>query len=173
MSLRQEMRVIPKFVLAVAILAYLGVFIGLITIAIPQFPDTSNLPRAGMVALGLAAASIPAIYLLLLGYVYGDAKRRGMRSVMWTLLAIFVPYALGFILYFIFRDPLPVFCPHCGASVKSTFVFCPRCAAALRPTCQQCGGVLERGWAHCPHCGSATPSGQAVVRTAPPAPGTV
>ncbi len=170
MSLRQELRVIPKFVWAIAILVYVGILIGMITIAIPQFPDTANLPKAGMIALGLVAATIPAIYILLLGYVYGDAKRRGMRYVMWTLLAIFVPSALGFILYFIFRDPLPIFCPGCGASVKSTFVFCPRCAVTLRPTCPQCGNALEPSWAHCPHCGAASPSGKAVVPAASPAP---
>jgi Double zinc ribbon len=172
MSLRQEMRVIPKFAWAIAILAYFGVLIGLIAIAIPQFPDTANLPRAGMVALGLAAATIPATYLLLLGYVYGDAKRRGMRYVIWTLLSIFVPYALGFILYFIFRDPLPLVCPRCGAAAKSTFAFCPRCATALRPTCPQCGRAVEQTWVHCPQCGAATPArGQAIVPAAPPAAG--
>ncbi len=46
------------------------------------------------------------VLVLLIGYVYADAKRRGMRYVMWTLLAIFIPNAIGIILYFVMRDPL-------------------------------------------------------------------
>ena len=36
---------------------------------------------------------ILAGYTLLIGYIYGDARRRGMRYVMWTLLAIFLSMA--------------------------------------------------------------------------------
>jgi hypothetical protein len=158
MSLQKEIRIIPKFAWAIAVLAYLGVSVGLIVVAIPEYPNTSNLPQAGKIALGLLAGIIPAVYILLLGYIYGDAKRRGMRYIVWTLLAIFVPNAIGIILYFVLRDPMPVFCSNCGVAVKSTFTFCPRCAKALRPTCLQCGHALERTWSHCPNCGAATPT---------------
>jgi Double zinc ribbon len=157
MSLQKEIGIIPKFAWAIAIVACLGVSVGLILIAIPQYPDTSNLPQAGKTALGLVAGTIPAIYILLLGYIYGDAKRRGMRYIVWTLLAVFVPNAIGIILYFVLRDPMPVFCSRCGVAVKSTFTFCPQCAKALRPTCLQCGHALERTWSHCPNCGAASP----------------
>ena len=49
---------------------------------------------------------ILAGYTLLIGYIYGDARRRGMRYVMWTLLAIFLFNGIGIILYFILREPL-------------------------------------------------------------------
>ena len=71
----------------------------------------------------------------LLGYVYGDARRRGMRYVMWTLLAFFIPNGIGVILYFILRDPMPTYCSKCGASAKAAHAFCPR----LR--CQHIAGV--------------------------------
>ena len=158
MSLQTEIGTIPKFAWAIAVLAYLGASVGLIFFAIPEYPNTSNLPQAGKIVLGLLAAIIPAVYILLLGYIYGDAKRRGMRYIVWTLLAIFVPNAIGIILYFVLRDPMPVFCSNCGVAVKSTFTFCPRCAKALRPTCLQCGHALERTWSHCPNCGAATPT---------------
>jgi len=152
---KNNLSIIPKPIWAIAILAYLGVFIGLITIAIPQFPKTSDVPRGGQIALGLFAAAIPAVYILLLGYIYGDAKRRGMRQWLWVLLAIFIPNAIGIILYFVLRDPMPFYCSKCGASIKSAYTFCPNCAASLRPSCTQCGRAIERGWAHCPHCGAA------------------
>lgn len=169
MSLQNEMRVIPPLAKVLAVLAYIGIAIGLITIAIPQSTHTSNLPGAGMVALGLLGAAIPAIYILLMGYIYGDARRRRMRHIVWTLLAIFIPNLIGVILYFILRDPLPVFCPRCGASVKSAFTFCPQCATALRPVCAQCGRAVEWNWAHCPSCGAATSAAKQPVAPVPPA----
>jgi hypothetical protein len=66
MSLRNEVRVIPALTWLLAVLAYIGIAIGLIAIAIPQSRDTSNLPEPGKVALGLFAAAIPAIYILCL-----------------------------------------------------------------------------------------------------------
>ena len=77
---RTNRSIIPLPVWVIAILVYLGIFIGLISIAIPQFPKTTGLPRGGQIALGLFAAAIPALYILLLGYIYRDAQRRGMRQ---------------------------------------------------------------------------------------------
>jgi hypothetical protein len=85
------------------------------------------------------------------------AKRRGMRHVMWTLLAIFIPDAIGIILYFILRDAMPVTCPSCGTSVLSKFTFCPNCGTSVKPTCPHCGKAVELAWTHCAHCGSTLP----------------
>jgi predicted amidophosphoribosyltransferase len=95
---------------------------------------------------------------LLAGYVYGDAKRRAMRYVMWTLLAIFIPDGIGIILYFILRSATPKPCPGCSQDVPSGFVFCPHCGTALQATCPNCGRGVERGWANCPHCGTKLPT---------------
>src|SRR5260370_39511991 len=73
------------------------------------------------VVVPLAAAG----YTLLVGYVYGDARRRGMRYVMWTLLAIFLTNGIGIILYFILREPLLAYCSRCGAGVQPSHAFCP------------------------------------------------
>jgi RNA polymerase sigma factor (sigma-70 family) len=98
-----------------------------------------------------------AVWVLLVGYVNGDAKRRGMRRVMWTLLAIFVPNALGIILYFLLRDPLPSACPGCGNMVAGSFAFCPHCGIVLTPACPNCRRSVERTWANCAHCGTKLP----------------
>lgn len=100
---------------------------------------------------------LPAL-ILLIGYVYADAKRRGMRYVMWTWLAALVPDLIGVILYFILRDPMPKPCPRCDTLVKATFVFCPNCGTAMQPTCPQCGKAVDPRWTHCPHCGANLPS---------------
>ena len=93
-------------------------------------------------------------YTLLIGYVNGDARRRGMRYVMWTLLAIFLANGIGIILYFILRDPLLVYCSRCGAGVLPTHAFCPRCGASVQPACKGCHRTVQTGWTHCAWCGS-------------------
>jgi hypothetical protein len=93
------------------------------------------------------------LYALVVAYIHGDAKRRGMRHVLWTLLAIFIPNGIGIILYFIFREPRMIGCPKCGAHAKQTFAFCPGCGAALQPACPACRKAVEPGWANCPYCG--------------------
>jgi hypothetical protein len=101
-------------------------------------------------------------YTLLIGYVYGDARRRGMRYVMWTLLAIFLTNGIGIILYFILREPLPAYCSRCGSGVKQGFAYCPRCGANVLPACPACHRVVQPGWSHCAWCGAnfGTPAPQ-------------
>jgi RNA polymerase subunit RPABC4/transcription elongation factor Spt4 len=93
-------------------------------------------------------------YTLLVGYVYGDARRRGMRYVMWTLLAIFLANGIGIILYFILREPLLVYCPRCGAGVQPSHAFCPRCGSGVQPACRACHRTVQTGWTHCAWCGT-------------------
>jgi RNA polymerase subunit RPABC4/transcription elongation factor Spt4 len=93
-------------------------------------------------------------YALLVGYVYGDARRRGMRYVMWTLLAIFLGNGIGVILYFILREPLLVYCPRCGAGVQPSHAFCPRCGGGVQPACRACHRTVQTGWTHCAWCGT-------------------
>jgi hypothetical protein len=92
-------------------------------------------------------------YVLLVGYVYGDAKRRGMRYVMWTLLAIFIPNAIGIVLYFVLRDPLPSPCQTCGRSVPAGFAYCPKCGTLIKRVCDGCGRAVETDWMNCAYCG--------------------
>ena len=47
-----------------------------------------------------------AAYLLLIGYVNQDAKRRDMGQVLWTLLVILIPNGIGFLAYFLLRKPI-------------------------------------------------------------------
>src|SRR5580658_3125132 len=58
------------------------------------------LAAMGCTAVGVFLSCLIAIWLLCLGYVYGDAQRRAMQPILWVLVAIFVPHLLGFLLYF-------------------------------------------------------------------------
>jgi hypothetical protein len=93
-------------------------------------------------------------YVLLVGYVYGDARRRGMNQVLWTLLAIFIPNAIGIILYFILRDPVATPCPSCATPAKKGHAFCACCGTAVRTACPSCHQPVEPGWRNCAHCGA-------------------
>lgn len=106
-----------------------------------------------MLLVFIPMAVIFAIYVLLIGYVYVDARRRGMRYVVWTLLAIFVPNAVGIILYFLLREPIQRPCPNCGTGSKPGLAYCPNCGAAVARSCPQCKSPVEASWRNCAHCG--------------------
>ena len=79
---------------------------------------------------GLAMGAFMAAWTLCLGYVYADAKRRGMRPVLWTLIAALFPHLFGFLLYFALRQPMSPRCPKCGQPVMLDQRFCSWCGAA-------------------------------------------
>ena len=116
--------------------------------------DFSAWPVPAQVAFSAGLPLLLAAWVLLVTYVYRDAKIRGMRYVMWTLLVIFVPNAIGFILYFILRSPVRRACPNCGTQVDAAFGFCPSCGTGISPACPQCRRSVEPGWLHCAHCGA-------------------
>lgn len=137
---------------------------------VPGFVErnaTATAVMAPMFLLSLVGVAFMGVYVLLIGYVYGDARRRRMNSVLWTLLAIFIPNAIGIILYFILRDPVPVPCAACGTAAPKGHAFCSTCGAAVRPACPQCRQPVEAGWRVCARCG--TPLTAAAAPTTPPA----
>jgi RNA polymerase subunit RPABC4/transcription elongation factor Spt4 len=154
----EELKIIPKPARVVAVLAYIAIA-ALFTLLFMFSGDQGlqSTPEAGKILLVFGPGLLLAVYALLIGYVNGDAKRRGMRYVMWTLLAIFIPNAIGIILYFILRDPLMKPCPQCSQIVKPGFTFCPHCGTSLLPTCPNCGKSVELGWSNCPQCGTKLP----------------
>jgi predicted RNA-binding Zn-ribbon protein involved in translation (DUF1610 family) len=117
----------------------------------------ADLPLAARIALGAALALFIFLYGFLVSYVYADAKRRGMRHVLWALVAAFVPHALGFIAYFLLREPLLQHCALCGAAARHDFAFCPQCGSPLRRVCSACRRLAETAWSHCAHCGAKIP----------------
>lgn len=154
----KELRVIPAAAWVVGWLLYFGVTSPMFFYVLPHDPQMGHWPRICQALFVYGLFLFLVAFVALIGYVYGDAKRRQMRYVMWTLLAIFIPDAIGIILYFILRDPLPKPCPGCGNLAKPGFAFCPRCGASVQPTCPNCGKGVDATWANCPHCGQRLPS---------------
>jgi hypothetical protein len=87
--------------------------------------------RAVFPAIGLGGGLIMgtciALWLLCLGYIYTDARRRAMPAVVWVLIAMFVPNLLGFLLFFALRRPLGSPCPSCGQLIAAEQRFCSWC----------------------------------------------
>lgn len=152
--IQQELKVIPLVAWVIAVLGCLGMLTLSMMVFIPQDAEVGHWPGIGKAAFAVGVSLIVLMYVLLIGYVYGDARRRGMRYVLWTLLAIFIPNAIGVIVYFIFRDPPMRPCPQCSANIQGGFTFCPGCGVSLRPSCPACRRAVESGWAHCPGCGA-------------------
>lgn len=117
-------------------------------------PFWSYLALAGIVT---GTALVIASLTFLVGYVNRDAKRRGMNSALWTLLVIVLLPAwtfIGFLIYFLMREPLPYDCPQCGKAVGARFNFCPNCKCNLHPSCPNCKHEVGEMDKFCPNCAS-------------------
>lgn len=151
---RHEVNLVPRPAFAIATCVWLAFFLLMMLVPFRLDPEGRSWPLAGKLAISILPGIPLFVLVLLVGYVYGDAKRRGMRYVMWTLLAALIPNAIGIILYFVLRDPLPVNCMRCGAPARPGFAFCPKCGGPLTAACPQCRRTVEPGWSHCAHCGA-------------------
>lgn len=85
-------------------------------------------------AAGFLFGLVCAAWLLGLGYVFADARQRGMRPVLWVLVCILFPHLLGFLLYFVLRQPLASPCTHCGQTISSGQHFCSWCGSPQAPS---------------------------------------
>lgn len=102
----------------------------------------------------IVAGAILSIWVLMVFYVHADAARRHMNRLLWTLLVIFIPNAIGFIVYFLLRRPVAQLCGKCKTTLKPDFVFCPACGHEVAPKCPSCKRGVEPGWASCAFCGT-------------------
>jgi ABC-type Fe3+ transport system permease subunit len=115
-------------------------------------PALASLALAGIIT---AASLCLATVIFLIAYVNRDSKRRGMNSALWTLLAIILLpgyLIIGFMVYFLMREPLPYPCPQCGTSVGGRFNFCPNCKCNLHPSCPNCKREVVETDKFCPYC---------------------
>ncbi len=105
----------------------------------------------------LLVLSIGLIVPILIGvYVYRDANRRRMNAMMWTLIALFAPSLIGFIIYLLVRSSYSdLECPKCRTTIKEEYVLCPKCGAKLRPFCPNCSAPVEPDWKVCPRCAAS------------------
>ncbi len=165
---RDELRIIPKWLVWMCICLYVVALIIGLSVNIhnlqsngPVFPGDESLrsePFLSCLALaGIITAGAFALSCLffMLGYVYRDAKRRGMNPALWTLLVLILSggyFFIGLIIYLLVREPLPYTCPQCAATVNARFNFCPTCKYNLHPACPQCQREVSDDDKFCPYC---------------------
>ncbi len=161
---RDELKIIPFPAWLIALASFACMALVLLVVAIPQDAEMRRWPLLGSLCFSVGVSGVVLVFVLLIGYINGDAKRRGMRHVLWTFIAIFVPNAIGIILYFVMRQPVVDPCPGCGVRVRSTFSYCPNCGTQLRRACPSCRQCVEPGWKTCAYCGInlMEPAGPAV-----------
>jgi Double zinc ribbon len=151
-SIKSEIMVIPGWAYVVAVILFVLVPICFFTLSRVWSPE-SDAPLAFRILLTFFPGTILAFLALMVGYVNKDAGVRGMNRTLWTLLVIFIPNAIGFILYFLLRNPLRIECPKCGVVVDARVNFCPNCRYSFHPTCPQCRAAVRQGDTFCPTCG--------------------
>src|ERR1035437_10501788 len=96
--------IIPPVARAIAVLAFALMQICLLVL-LPHY-ERDIPPMPALVLISIFGGIVVGIIVLMVGYVYADSKRRGMNALLWTLLVIFVPKALGFIAYFLLRKQI-------------------------------------------------------------------
>jgi hypothetical protein len=159
---RNEFRIVPTWLKVLCVVLYL-IAIAVTILVVHYEPDArmndlkDDVATATVAAIGaVTAVSIfVAAFILMLGYVNRDAKRRGMNSALWTLLVLLLSSGsglLGFIIYFLIRDPLPYPCPRCSQPVGPRFNFCPNCKCDLHPSCSNCKRETVETDKFCPYC---------------------
>jgi len=151
-GLTAEIRIVPPWAWTLAAIGFAiaQIFFNIVVARHQHAPPAWARPLLGLL-LGL----VLGCFLLFLGYINRDAKRRGMSPVLWTLVAVLIPNALGIILYFVLRQPLRSACPQCGNALQTGFNFCPRCNYKLSPSCPQCQRLVGVNDVYCPYCGTS------------------
>jgi len=184
---REELRIIPKWLVWTGVTLYILAVIGGIGVNLgnmsygggPVFPGDGSLVNHPVLScLGLASvitvvSFFLAVWLFMLGYVYRDAKRRGMNAGLWTLLVLILSPAyvfIGLIIYLLIREPLPYTCPQCAATVSARFNFCPNCKYNLHPACPQCQREVADTDKFCPFCATELSHAPKPAADAAPAP---
>ena len=132
MTERSGFVLIPMTAWVVAV----GLFV-LIATAFYYLPFDIHRFGLAEIVIVMAVGAFLSAYVLLAGYVYGDAARRQMPAGLWTLLAVLIPNGLGFVLYFLLRKPMLHACPGCASGVGPDAAYCPRCGFRQIPASAQ------------------------------------
>jgi RNA polymerase subunit RPABC4/transcription elongation factor Spt4 len=154
--IKTEIMVIPEWAYVVALIVFVVFPICFFFLSSVWSPG-SDVPLPFRILLTFFPGTVLAFLALMVGYVNKDAGLRGMNRKLWTLLVIFIPNAIGFILYFLLRSPLQIECPKCGTVVDSRVNFCPACRYSFHQTCPHCRAMVRPGDTFCANCGDTIP----------------
>jgi len=151
--LREELRLIPGWSYALAVVAFVfGQYF--VHYMMPHHHPVGNTGPIGMrVFWGISWGAVLAVYALLIGYISRDAKRRNMNAGLWCLAAIFMPGAIGTVVYFLLRQPLFMPCPACRSHIEAGQNYCAQCRFQVGLACGQCFRGVRPTEVYCGRCG--------------------
>ena len=104
------LKLIPLWSIILAVLVFAG-SIYFFNHAAPVHRRPGSLPMH--IITGYLTGTVLASYVLVVGYVSRDVRRRGMSAGLWMLVVIFMPGLIGAVVYFLLRQPIMIRCPHC------------------------------------------------------------
>lgn len=178
-----EFRIVPGWLKALVAVLYVMAVVIAISVNLAQrqnpygnnmFPwelrDNPALASLALAGIVTAVSLLLAVFIFMVAYVNRDAKRRGMNYALWTLLVVILSpgwLIIGFLTYFLMREPLPYPCPQCANTVGARFNFCPNCKCNLHPSCPQCKREIAETDKFCPFCGTDLAAGAAMERAQP------
>lgn len=116
------------------------------------------------ILMGYSWGTAFATYVLLIGYVSRDVKRRAMSAGLWMLVVIIMPGGIGAVVYFLLRQPVISRCPHCNTEIASSMHFCPQCQFQMAPVCGRCFRAVRITDVYCTQCGHDLAEDQAPAR---------
>jgi hypothetical protein len=114
--------------------------------------------------MGYSWGTAFAGYVLLVGYVSRDVKRRRMPAGLWMLIVVVMPGGIGAVVYFLLRQPVMARCPHCTTELTAGVHFCPQCRFQVAPVCGQCFRGVQITDVYCPQCGHDVAEDRAPAR---------
>jgi hypothetical protein len=134
MNIRQSLSVVPKAVRIWSLViggCALLIALGMGYHQAQQGPSLQTALRtmSFYAGAGLLSGIVTAAWLLCLGFIFADARRRAMRPFLWVLVAALFPHLLGFLLYFVMRQPIASTCSHCGQTIPLNQRFCSWCGS--------------------------------------------
>ncbi len=144
-----ELSMIPGWAIGLAIAAFAGMqylFHGVL-------PHHKHEMLPMRLLMGWVWGTLAASYVLLVGYVSRDVKRRNMPARLWMFVVAMMPGGIGAVLYFLLRQPMLTRCPHCSTEIASSYNFCPQCQFQMAPVCGQCFRGVEITDVYCKQCG--------------------
>jgi len=145
----QELSIIPGWSIGLAI----AVFIAFQYLFNGVLPHHKHEMLPMRLLMGYSWGTAFASYVLLVGYVSRDVKRRNMSAKLWMLIVIVMPGGIGAVVYFLLRQPMLSRCPHCTTEIASSFHFCPQCQFQMAPVCGRCFRSVQITDVYCTQCG--------------------
>jgi len=144
-----ELSLIPRWSILLAVVVFIAtqyLFHGVL-----PHNKANMLPMRIMMSYSTGTAL--ASYMLLIGYVSQDVKRRKMSAGLWTLLVVLMPGGIGAVVYFLLRQPILSRCPNCTTEIAADYHFCPQCQFQMAPVCGQCFRSVQITDVYCVQCG--------------------